>query len=483
MVLAADSARSDVLKARHFFIEQLGKPALFKHCKLVYDCCRHTGLIEPIRKGHGKGDIGQDPDEVGERNRLIRLTALYHVLDFEKLMAARSSGSSTLMPAIADDWGVLGQLKLFSQLTKLAWSAAPISDYANLISHVGKCNIALAVMTADYAASHDTEDRLEGHISQNGNGGSIIRTYRSQAEAKVAMRNDANAGELIFAPFAEKVGLPQLAGKILEQSYRITHPEIHDHVIGLMADSVVTQRLALSRALMAGIARRISAYLSVDGYDIEVIPRPLKHPGKLMRKIYNRLVQDFEMAQEGRYIPRSEYQALANQYAAHQCTTFNLDRINDMVALTAVLDRFKGHDIDRLDPPDFERVVRIGAEIIYSAINAQTRINPDLQMRIDGTGKEHPSLSGSPVSQFFNEKPENGYRSFHFDLQTINRNGDLDPLKTEVLVRTRRWHEIATQGGAAHYLYLGGQPHLLDVMEEGSGPKPIPTRKPKKARF
>lgn len=418
-----------VQRARQFYTRFNALP-LYEHCHGVFQRASREKIIDGESVKHSKDDA--EGSRLAWFHSIVAETMLYHVVDADKLIAGGvdlsflKEGHPLLNPAIH------AELSAFSRLTQLDREGAPTSEYGPVLNN-GPAPRALLTKLADYAVTHNTEDRTPGHISHHQS--PLFRMYSSKADAKKRLEMDAKAGEKIYASVAELFGFPLLAGDILKHAYRINHQVIHDHVVGMIEKERTEGRLGATQTIARRLARVLRKTLTDSGFEVQVVPRLEKHEGKMMRKFYKQMVKRHDE------LPAT-YSPPLEEFMATSIREYSLSSINDAVALKVILDGFNGKPIDVM--PEDQK-----ATVIQAALDMVTVQLKILQI-VEGYIHTYSSLNKN-----------NGYIAHHFDAKPT-LHGTLLPL--EVQVKTRAWDDIASHGKAAHYYYIGGDPAFIELV-------------------
>jgi hypothetical protein len=420
---------SSVQRARQFYARFNALP-LYEHCHGVFQRASREKVIdgEPVK--HFKDDA--DGNKLAWFHSIVAETMLYHVVDADKLVAGGVDLSFLKEdhPLLNPD--ILTELEAFSRLTELDRKGASASEYAPVLNQ-GPAPRALLTKLADYAVTHNTEDRTPGHISHHPS--PLFRMYSSKTDAKKRLEMDAKAGERIYASVAELFGFPLLAGDILKHAYRINHQVIHDHVVGMIEKERAEGRLGATQTIARRLARVLRRTLKDSGFDVEVVPRLEKHEGKIMRKFYKQLVERHKA------LPLA-YNPPLEEFTASTIREYTLSSINDSVALKVILDGFNGRQIDAM--PEAEK-----AKVINAALSMVT-VQLEVLQIVEGYVHTYSLLN-----------KKNGYLAHHLDAKpTLHEN----VLPLEVQVKTRAWDDIASHGKAAHYYYIGGEPAFIELV-------------------
>lgn len=447
------SVNTSVQRARVFYSRCKAEP-YYKHSHLVLKRAREARIVE--------GPVILDQKEDLKRrlaNHILAELCLYHPVSPIPL-----SQTSIPLPLALKNEDVLHELEILNQLKVLDQMGAPKSAYRPLLPR-GKKPLALLIQCADYAVTHDTEDMLDGLVDPHPS--SIFRAYSSRAQAYEFMRNEARAGELIYAPYAERYGFPLLAGKIMDHAYRINHPEIHAQVMIAMADEVFQARLALTQRIVRQIASHIRAELKRYKFDADVTLRLQKSEGKIMRKVFRLLKADHKASRDHErfvaeacsrldhleagtdHIPLPEESSRAKndsleKYIHSAIKGFDFNRLSDWVAARVVLKSYKGKEIiGALNKP-----FRMAKKVIEHALEMQGIIHGCLEV-------EH-------------EEKRGGYNADHYDVKAKCFFGQLSeiPLNHEVQLKTDKWNRDAEEGGVAHGVYISEDPELIEEADK-----------------
>jgi hypothetical protein len=445
IISSLPSARSDIQKVRHLYRNH---DALnpYAHTHSVYQKAVRFGIIDEgiIR------DEGKDPS-LRLNHLLRRRLALLHVLDSGKVQ-----GRVGVLPRGFADDSLMEELDVFERLTSLERRGAPKSEFLALLNN-GKRPLAPLIKIPDCSLTHDTEEALAGFIV-NGKP-SIIRQYPSTDEAKLAMQLDLKAAEKLWAPLAGFYGYQELSGDIFQQSYKVNHPDIHALVFANMSDPLTRERIARTQMVAKEASRVIAKSMEAYGFESEVPLRKLKHMGKQMEKAYRFLLQDYDSTPcEGR-LGR-------NEFVTSHIADFDFDRFNDVVAVRAIISRFRNAEIDKLikeaghavEPGienlqfDLAHINRLLGSIRVPALRIAVKIIADALTSLPFV---HPESLGEYSCSVEYKKKTNGYHGFHFDTKALGEDG-ISLVPFEIQLRTTEWHYISERGGAAHFLLKGG---------------------------
>ncbi|MEW6722227.1 MAG: hypothetical protein AB1324_03120 [Candidatus Micrarchaeota archaeon] len=250
--------------------------------------------------------------------------------------------------------------------------------------------------------------------------------------SKTEYEKVALAARKVYSPLADLFGYRQLAGDLMEIVYFNLHKGIYDEVQMLLG--LMQSKIEGTRRVMEAVKSHLSVALASEGYKFSIVSRTHKHPGKVMEKAHRYSLRD------GRSIGE------------------HVSELHDLAAFTVVLHSKNGRRICQNDAAEFERVGRLIVGITRSV---------------------HPLKRGLDESGIFtdmvrNPKP-NGYQSFHVDLAFESQ----DLVGLEAIVRDPKMHEYSERGGAAHFLYKGGEQarqvenayrNVKDAIEKGGAP-------------
>jgi len=363
-------------------------------------------------------------------NSILAETILYHIIDHKRI-----EKNKYILPASVNDPAVKKEIVLFGKLIELDRKGAVLSEYIPLLNN-GEAPLAILAKLADYAVTHNGENNLESFISKEGH--PIFRTYSSMAEAYEALRMDANAGERIYAPIAELFGHPELAGSILKHAFDVNHHDIYNFVMERIKDAELQEKLSHTRIVVKELAKRIRKTLAGAGFDVAVIPRLMKHEGKIMRKVRRKIAERYNESEESKSIPFEDY-------ISRTIERFDITSLNDLVALRVVINKVGKREIDSMEESEKRMVMN----------NAVALIKANIEML--------ESISSSKYRYQIEEwNKESGYRAIHFDCYPIKN----DMLKFEIQLKTFKEHWVAEEGGAAHWIYVGGDSKFGRVLKE-----------------
>ncbi|MFH0884109.1 MAG: hypothetical protein V1861_00180 [Candidatus Micrarchaeota archaeon] len=444
IISSLPSAQSDIQRVRHFF-ERHNALNPYNHSHAVYKKAVRFGIIdEDIIRNQG-----MEPS-LRTNHLLRRRLALLHAVD-----SSQVHGKTGILPSgIADD-SLMEELDVFERLTTLERRGAPKSDFLALLNN-GKRPLAPLIKIPDCSLTHDTEEALAGFIA-NGQP-SIIRQYSSIDDAKLAMQLDLKAAERLWAPLAGFYGYQELSGDIFQQSYKVNHPDIYALIFANMSDPHTRDRVARTQMLAKEAARVIARSMEGYGFKADVPLRKVKHMGKQMEKAYRFLLQDYENT------PR-EGRLGRNEFVTSRISKFDFDRFNDLVAVRAVISRFRGAEIDKLirdsgyavEPGienrqfDLSHVRHLLDSIHVPALKIAVKIIADM---LTSLAFLHPESLGEYACSVEYKKKSNGYQGFHFDTKALGEDG-ISLVPFEIQLRTTEWHYISESGGAAHFLLKG----------------------------
>jgi len=415
---------SSIHTARNFYLKHKAMPQ-YEHCMGVLKKAEKHKIVE----GKFIKRYTKDPNRALV-NSILAETILYHIIDHKKI-----DGCKYILPAAVNDPAVKKEIVLFGKLTELDRKGAALSEYIPLLNN-GEAPLAILAKLADYAVTHNGENHLENFISEEGH--PIFRTYSSMAEAYESLRMDANAGERIYAPIAELFGHPELAGSILKHAFDVNHHDIYNFVMEKIKDAELQERLSCTRILVKELAKRIRKTLIGAGFDVVVIPRLMKHEGKIMRKVHRKIAKRYNESEESKSMPFEDY-------LSTNIESFDITSLNDLVALRVIINKLGKREIDSMEEGKKRIVMN----------NAMALIKTNIEML--------ESISGSKYGYLIEDwNKESGYRAIHFDCYPIKTN----MLRFEIQLKTFKEHWIAEEGGAAHWIYIGGDSELGRVLKE-----------------
>jgi hypothetical protein len=441
----------------HNYYDRIGHPKQYEHAREVVQLAKKVGIIETDIIGKR----GEDPKREWA-NVFLFDQGYGHPLDNDKLRTTK-----VRLPAAFDNEYFQYNNDIFAKLTALERIGATPSEFEKLLNG-GQKPLALLIKLPDFAVTHDGEDKLEGFIA-NGKE-SVIRQYASMEEARLAMKMDAIVGEKYYGPIAELFGYPLLAGNIFLHSFRVNHPEIYNHILTTMNDPLMKERMAKTQHLVLELSKVLNSVMKSYGFEAEVQMRREKHDGKKMRKMLATIQDDYR---------KSEYSQTMSteEYIKRSISSFDFERFNDWVAVRVVLHRFRGRSMNELisEVPeavengtengrgrgvDLAQVGQLLDSIKVAPLRLAVKCVSDT---ITSLGGLFGDVLGNSVSDAVYYEKKNGYRAFHFDTRPV-KSGPNSVLPFEVQLKTPEWHNIAENGLAAHYYYIGGDNQFVDMI-------------------
>jgi hypothetical protein len=232
----------------------------------------------------------------------------------------------------------------------------------------------------------------------------------------------AHAAHKVYVPLAEFFGYTkQLAGDLDQMAYYHLNRKLHDRVLESLR--FIRQQIKATNRIMNTVVAQLGNLLRTDGYDFDIIVRDHKHEGRVMEKVDRKLREGILCKLEH----RDSSSHIANLIA----------ELKDLAAFTVVLHAHNDRIISQKDLVHFNKVAKL---------------------IIDLTGGLQPSPDVESKNFISVPKP-NGYQSLHVDFMFTGPG----LVCMEALIRNTHMHHMATDGGAAHYLYKGGGPELLAI--------------------
>ena len=419
--ITTGNLKSRIQTARNYYAKHDALP-LYDHCHKVLRIARENSI---------DGDV-------------ITEGILHHIIKNPKNI----NTSKFELPEALNNKDVLTVIEAFNGLSRLNANAAPVADYRELITGMEAelATMAVLMMVVDYAVTHAEEKHLENFINPDGH--PIFRLYPSRRDALETLEMDAKAGEKIWAPAAERLGHPPLAGSILKHAYEVNHSDIHSFVMEKLREDEMQVKLEATRTMVRNLARRIRRTLKGAGFsDVKVSPRLEKHPGKIMRKVYRRIEEFYKKTE-------SEKEMSLQEYIERNLHQFDLLRLHDLVAMRAVINKVEGREIDRMEDSKKNVTIELAVKHVETNIDAL------------------PIVAGSKYEYKTEHvtKEDVGYDGRHVDSCPVNGS---NTVRFEVQIKTEKQHWIAEKGGAAHWRYLaekGGYEQLIeDLMDIPNG--------------
>jgi len=401
-------------------------PLWEKHSRPVLLKAQETTIVEQ--------NIIESPESDVHRawvNSVIAEIINYHLIDHNTL----TMGNPILPPSLKDE-RIMQELKVFGQLTDLDRKGADLSEYAPLLNN-GDAPLALLAKIADYAITHNQHDILKDFVSDIQH--PLFRLYPSLADARECMSADAKAGMLIYAPLAELFGHPGIAGDIFRHAFNVRYPDVYNFVLQQLGDADVQEKIHFTQKIVKKLTQCVDNELNKEGFSCEVTPRWQKHEGKMMKKVRKELSEEYTKSDASNSVPLKEY-------ISGRLESYSITSLHDVVAARAVIDKYKGKDIDKMEEKEKKETVEKAKKIIEKHLGRLI------------------SVSGN--AYFFDHKfycKDNGYRSHHFDVKPLTVRNSTN---FEIQLRTREWHEISENGKAAHFYYIGGDSEFVAIIKD-----------------
>lgn len=409
--------------ARNFF-KKHGQLVLYEHGKRVLAYAKKAKMVNPdIISRRVAAD-----SETRNLHYVLSQIILYHTLNAENI--EKNLGAERPQPLRLAS--VYAELEAFSRIITLIrsenFNGDSVSRLAGLLDN-GQPPKALLAILIDLAQTHADWATTGRFIAKENPAGSLFRHYASKEEADLTMRNIATFSESLFGQIAELFGYPSVSGDIFLQAYSVNHPAIYDFIVKFNESKQTKKRLNYTQAVMRKLKKIVSCTLKKLEVDAAIHLRVCKHLGKQMKKLAFKITA----AEPGIIFPNgpdSKKQTERQKKAFAKLNLFEL--FNDLVAMRVVINKIKGKNMGELPEEEQEEISK----------NVKNMLVPIVKI--------NSSLGGSPaIHEQFQDK-DNGYKSWHLDIDPRDNN----MVKYEIQIRTRRWHEIATEGEAAHYLYV-----------------------------
>lgn len=224
----------------------------------------------------------------------------------------------------------------------------------------------------------------------------------------------AQAAHNIYGPLAEFFGYTKrLAGDLDMMSYYNLNPSLYEKVMVCLR--LIRPRVKATNRIMKSVVSQLEDTLKSSGYECDIRMRDHKHEGRVMRKVDRKL--------------REGGGAIYDHVA----------QLSDLAAFTVVLHSCRDIPIADGDERHFSYVAHAVMLVTVALL---------------GEG----GMEATPRNYITHPK-RNGYRSLHVDM--VFKNPEL--LGMEAIIRNTQMDRIATEGGAAHYLYKGAGPEIQAI--------------------
>ncbi len=430
------SVHSSVALARAFHAQR-GTLPLYEHGHSVLGTTLKSGIVE--------SKVISDPKQPLERrcaNSALAELSLWHMIDHDKL---QNYGGT--LPKVLTTPDVREELTRFSRMSK-AIKTGDTGAFKKELDN-GNAHLALLVMLADYAqVSTNYDIRLNEMLGMSD---PLFRTYADRKELLGCLTHGAELAEDKLAPLAELFGYPGIAGDIIQHAYEIRHPETHSHIIGLFTDSQICEMICATQKIVRKIRRRLVDTLRANGFEATVEMRPIKHPGKVMRKIHRFVLNSMNRDARLDYL---DGKTSGLDGYLQILKSFDLRNVNDPIALKVILHSLHGQPVDEMDSVSDNfgggEVVSLMKQVIDVAVSHVRTVLTTFNavLRIESRYDQVYYMDYTHYSK------DNGYDAHHFDSRPAMPDATILPF--EVQVKTQGQDYVASHGGAAHYLYLGG---------------------------
>jgi len=415
--------KGSTITARNFF-KKHNQMILYEHGKRVLEYAKQVKMINPkILNKKTAAD-----NETWYLHYTLSQVILYHTLNANNI--ERVLGMEKPQPLQLAS--VYAELENFSKIIALirseGFNGDSVSRLVGLLDN-GQPPKALLAILADLAQTHADWSTTDNFITKEGRTDSLFRYYSSKEEANLTMRNMATFGESFFGQIAELFGYPKISGDIFLQAYLINHPVVYDIIVKFNKSEQTTKRLSATQMVIKRLKRIIYHTLKRLDVDAAVQIRLCKHFGKQMKKLAFKI-----RAEEPSIIalngPDEQEQLEKQKNKLAKLDLFEL--FNDLVALRIVINKVKEKKLDELPEEEQEDITKNVKNMVVPIVKINSSFAPSPGIR----------------EEFLNKG--NGYKSWHLDIDPH----DSGLVKYEIQIKTKRWHEIATEGEAAHYLYV-----------------------------
>ena len=385
-------------------------------------------------------DIGRAALRRGIANTQLAEVILFHSAD----PAVHMHLGRTVIDSNRLEW----ELDVFRKLIKLDLKGTNATDdeYAEilgerrgLISGVLDDRFSIAPLAflariADLAVTHITDGQEERDISpfvKNGHPSKYFREYDTIEDVVTGVGQYAHAARILYGPAAERLGYPQLSGDLYEQAIYVQERYIYDHVLRKLNDPSTKTILEETKRRTKILKAKIADSLRAQGFEFEIEMREVKHQGKIMNKLSRRVAEMCLKAQSE--IPQ-ENRIYEKEYFFRNSGLFSVLDFHDIVALRV---KIKGKTTG-------DEYLEVRGYVDEPSTRALDRAKQTVLNAIEDTFGRRAKIEQE------HKKRDNGYEGLHFDITNTG------VCNVEVQVKTEEWHHQAEHGGAAHFMYLGG---------------------------
>lgn len=294
--------------------------------------------------------------------------------------------------------------------------------------------LAFLARIADLAVTHINDGEEERDISpfvKNGHPSRYFREYDTFDDVVRGVGQYAHAARILYGPAAERLGYPQLSGDLYEQAIYVEERHIYDHVLAKLNDPQTKAVLEETKRRAKILRAKMADSLRAQGFEFEIEIREIKHRGKIMNKLSRKVAELCTIAQSE--VPADKRES-EREYFFKNKGLFSVLDFHDIVALRV---KIKG----KVTGDEYREIKGF---IDEPSTRALDRAKQTVLNAIEDTFGRRAKIDAE------HKKRDNGYEGLHFDITNTG------VCNVEVQLKTEEWHLQAEHGGAAHFMYLGG---------------------------
>ncbi len=291
----------------------------------------------------------------------------------------------------------------FNRLRANDLNRADPYEYAKILEKPCLGLIVRMVDLVQYGGNSEKSEAELAHLDPE-----IFYVFK-EGKGKTEYEMIGHAAKKVYSPLADLFGYRELAGELNRLYYYHIDHSTYDAVERTLRD--MEERVDRTGEVLEYVKIAIAEKLVNEDFEFDIKTRGRKHPGKVMEK--------------------------AERYSRKHGTRVvdEVHKFHDLTAFTVILRKKNGNSVTQIDMDIFEQV----ADIVKNAVNSVKPLRP-------GT-------SGAKETDMVSRPKQNGYQSYHIDFAFEDR----DLVGMEAIVRTEQMERYAEHGGAAHYLYKGGE--------------------------